>query len=97
MAGKSLLERHDQRMKAAARIGDNRKQSRLFHKTTIIRGRINEMIQDINEASVKAIRDLIRWKKLFKAKLNHNPPAIYLDIADSLVEPYVCNCQQKRK
>lgn len=52
----------------------------------------------INDAPAKAINNRhIRWEVFFGAKLNHKAPYVIRDIVNSLVEPYVCNCQLLKK
>lgn len=53
---KSLLERYGFENGDGAHLGDNRELFHLFHKTTIIRGTINEMVQDNNDGPLKVIK-----------------------------------------
>lgn len=36
---------------------------------------------------------LMRWKESFQGKFKHDSPSVFLDITESLVEPYACNCK----
>ncbi|VDN52152.1 unnamed protein product [Dracunculus medinensis] len=84
------------RMEMAARLDDNRKLLRLFDKATVTRGTISEMLKDSNGVPVKNIKNrLIKWKKFFEAKLNHEKLSVAPDIADTFAE--TMSSQVKKK
>lgn len=78
-------------IETAARLGDKRKLFCLLHKPIIIWGKVNRDTMICLLTLLRII--LIRWKKFFEARLNHETPFVVPDITNLLAGPYVC-CKQ---